>query len=276
MSIAGIEISLSEATNTATWQSVPDAVRYVVTMSDSNGQLWQSTVSANDKVYSNIMWGSGYTNYSIAIRAYDKNGEVIATGSVSSSASGDIMDTVTMLLSALSIKGNLISLNVTRDILSDLIASLTGGGTITLVDASITDLDLFKGSADLTIGIYEDASMDDGAGYNIKGSLTLTNTQTAPEVEKTEEYKEISLLYGANLVESVTSILSDGLSVEAALEMFGELGTPEGKKRKAAFPKAGAHVIGCELTSGAVEEVEEETFRFMEEVVGLVSGPPLN
>ena len=59
------------------------------------------------------------------------------------------------------------------------------------------------------------------------------------------------------------------VSVEAALEMFGELGTPEGKKRKAAFPEAGAHVIGCELTSGAVEEVEEETFRFMEEVVGL-------
>ena len=58
------------------------------------------------------------------------------------------------------------------------------------------------------------------------------------------------------------------VSVEAALEMFGELGTPEGKKRKAAFPEAGAHVIGCELTSGAVEEVEEETFRFMEEVVG--------
>ena len=27
-------------------------------------------------------------------------------------------------------------------------------------------------------------------------------------------------------------------------------------------------MIGCELTSGAVEEVEEETFRFMEEVVG--------
>ena len=224
VSIAGMEISLSEATNTATWQSVPDAVRYVVTMSDSNGLLWQSTVSANDKVYANIMWGSGYTNYSIAIQAYDKDGEVIATGSVSSSASGDIMDTVTMLLSALSIKGNLISLNVTRDILSDLIASLTGGGTITLVDASITDLDLFKGSADLTIGIYEDASMDDGAGYNIKGSLTLTNTQTAPKVEKTEEYKEISLLYGANLVKSVTSILSDGLSVEAALEISLEHG----------------------------------------------------
>ena len=57
-------------------------------------------------------------------------------------------------------------------------------------------------------------------------------------------------------------------NVEAALEMCGELGTPEGKKRKAASPEAGAHVIGCELTSGAVEEVEEETFRFMEEVVG--------
>ena len=225
VSIAGMEISLSEATNTATWQSVPGAARYVVTMSDSNGQLWQSTVSANDKVYSNIMWGRGYTNYTIDIQTYDKDGEVIATGSVSSSASGDIMDTVTMLLSALSIKGNLISLNVTRDILSDLIASLTGGGTITLVDASITDLDLFKGSADLTIGIYEDASMDDGAGYNIEGSLTLTNTSVKPVVTGgTDEYKEISLLYGANLVESVTSILSEGLSVEAALEISLERG----------------------------------------------------
>ena len=143
---------------------------------------------------------------------------------------GDIISTISPLLSALSIKGNLISLNLTRELLGDLIASLTGGATITLVDASVTDLDIFKGSVDLTIGIYEDASVEDGQGYNISGSLTLSGTgNTKPDVDKGEasdysEYKDINLLYGAGLTESVIGILSDGISLEADLTIDVEAG----------------------------------------------------
>ena len=226
VTVAGIEMSLSESTYTLTWRSVDGASRYVVTMTDSAGvQLWTSTVADGGTRYSNIMWGAQYANYTLTVEAYDQNGERIAAGSVSSSASGGIMDTVTTLLSALSIKGNLISLNVTRDILSELIASLTGGATITLVDAAITDLDIFKGSANLSIGVYEDASVDDVDGYKITGSLTLAPTQGVPAVSgNTIDYKKINLLYGAGLVESVTSILAGGLSVEAELNISLERG----------------------------------------------------
>ena len=223
VSISAIEVSLNEAAFTATWQSVDGADHYDVTFADATGTLWESTVAANGKRYSNIMWGGAYSNYTVTVEAYDAAGKLIASGSTSSSASGSVMDAVTTLLSALSIKGNLIYLNATRDIIAELISTLTGGGTITLVDASITELDIFNGSAKLTIGIYEDASVDDGMGYNIKGSIALKATGSEPAVED-GDYKKLSLMYGANLAESITSVLSDGLSVEAELNIDLEQG----------------------------------------------------
>lgn len=59
------------------------------------------------------------------------------------------------------------------------------------------------------------------------------------------------------------------VDVKAALRMFDELGTPDEMKVKVAFPGAGAHVIACELTSGSVKEVEEQTFLFVREAFGL-------
>lgn len=59
------------------------------------------------------------------------------------------------------------------------------------------------------------------------------------------------------------------IDVKAALNMFDELGTPADKKMKVAFPDAGAHVIGCELTSRSVEEVEQRTFEFVASVLKL-------
>lgn len=248
VSISAIEVSLNEAAFTATWQSVDGADHYVVTFADATGTLWQSTVAANGKRYSNIMWGGAYSNYTVTVQAYDAAGELIASGSTSSSASGSVMDAVTTLLSALSIKGNLIYLNATRDIIAELISTLTGGGTITLVDASITDLDIFNGSANLTIGIYEDASVDDGKGYNIKGSIALKATESAPEVDD-GDYKELSLMYGANLVKSITSVLSDGLSVEAELNIDLEPGAYNVSEIIGPFlPDDIAEYLGDELT----------------------------
>jgi esterase/lipase len=59
------------------------------------------------------------------------------------------------------------------------------------------------------------------------------------------------------------------VSVSAMLKMYDQLSTPEDLKRKVAFPNAGHHVIGCYLTSGAYKDVEAETVKFLEEVVGL-------
>lgn len=60
------------------------------------------------------------------------------------------------------------------------------------------------------------------------------------------------------------------VSVDAMLDMFNELSTLPTQKVKKAFPEAGDHVIACELTSGSVEEVIDETIRFGEDVFGLI------
>ena len=52
------------------------------------------------------------------------------------------------------------------------------------------------------------------------------------------------------------------VEVKAAIRMFDELGTPDTEKEKVVLPNAGSHVIGCELTSGAVDELREKTFAF--------------
>ena len=60
--------------------------------------------------------------------------------------------------------------------------------------------------------------------------------------------------------------------VDALLEMFDELGTAESKRVKMAFPEAGNHVIGCELTSKSYNEVLAETIKF---AVGILKIEPV-
>jgi hypothetical protein len=57
--------------------------------------------------------------------------------------------------------------------------------------------------------------------------------------------------------------------VDALLEMFDQLGTPEKQKVKKAFPEAGKHVIACQYKSGDWKGVEEATDKFAEEILGL-------
>ena len=253
-----ITVSISEAANTATWARVSGAAYYMVEFIGSDGkQLWEpSRVTDTGRAFVTFMWGGTYTGYTINVSAYGKDGgEPIATGSSQASVGGDIISTIAPLLSALSIKGNLISLNLTRELLGDLIASLTGGATITLVDVRVTKLDIFKGSVDLTIGIYEDASVEDEQGYDINGSLTLSRTgDTKPDVDKGEandysEYKEINLLYGAGLTKSVIGILSDGISLEADLTIDVEAGAYNVSKIIGPFlPDDIAEYLGDSLT----------------------------
>jgi esterase/lipase len=58
-------------------------------------------------------------------------------------------------------------------------------------------------------------------------------------------------------------------SVPAMLEMFDKLGTPPALKYKVAFPEAGAHVISSSIRSKDWKSVENETIKFLQEVVKL-------
>ena len=59
------------------------------------------------------------------------------------------------------------------------------------------------------------------------------------------------------------------VSVAAMQSMFEQLGSPEGKKRKVAFPEAGNHVIGSYIRSSDWRGVYQATDRFMQEVMDL-------
>ncbi len=56
------------------------------------------------------------------------------------------------------------------------------------------------------------------------------------------------------------------VKVSAALDMFERLGTDINQKRKVVFPEAGDHVIGCEETSGAYMQVQEQVIDFLNSV----------
>jgi len=59
------------------------------------------------------------------------------------------------------------------------------------------------------------------------------------------------------------------VSVPAMKEMFEELSTPDSRKRQMAFGQAGDHVITSYVTSKQVEDVEQASVQFLEEVIGL-------
>ncbi len=59
------------------------------------------------------------------------------------------------------------------------------------------------------------------------------------------------------------------VSVPAILWMYENLGTPAGKKEAVAFPDAGAHVIGCDLTNPNWREVYQKTADFLSGTVGI-------
>ena len=64
------------------------------------------------------------------------------------------------------------------------------------------------------------------------------------------------------------------VSVPAMLDMYEALGTPNDKKQKMAFPKAGEHVIASRFTSGDLSGVYQATEKFMTNVLALPAAPP--
>ncbi|GMN10745.1 alpha/beta hydrolase [Croceitalea sp. MTPC9] len=65
------------------------------------------------------------------------------------------------------------------------------------------------------------------------------------------------------------SIQDNVVSVSAMQQMFDQLGTPEKKKRKIAFPNVGDHVMTSYITSKDLESVQKETNKFFEEILSI-------
>jgi esterase/lipase len=62
------------------------------------------------------------------------------------------------------------------------------------------------------------------------------------------------------------------VSVEAMLEMYNYLGTPDSLKQKVAFPNAGDHILASPLASKDAEGVYQASKTFLKEVAGLPIG----
>ena len=62
------------------------------------------------------------------------------------------------------------------------------------------------------------------------------------------------------------------VSVEAMLEMYNYLGTPDSLKQKVAFPNAGDHILASPLASKEAEGVYQASKTFLKEVAGLPIG----
>ena len=63
------------------------------------------------------------------------------------------------------------------------------------------------------------------------------------------------------------------VSVKRMLEFYDQVGTPIHQKKKMAFPNAGHHVISSYVMSKDVKNIKAETFKWAEEVLGLI---PIN
>jgi pimeloyl-ACP methyl ester carboxylesterase len=60
------------------------------------------------------------------------------------------------------------------------------------------------------------------------------------------------------------------VSVKRMLDFYNQVSTREPQKKKVAFAKAGSHVVCSYIMSKDIKGVESETFRWAEEVLGLV------
>lgn len=103
--------------------------------------------------------------------------------------------------------------------------------------------------------------------YRIEAVVNLEElVETTMKKELFEKVKQptLTLYYYKDPVHQDSTV-----KVSAIKTMFAELGTPNDKKREAAIPNAGDHVIGSYITSNDVPGVERETERFMTEVLGI-------
>ncbi|MBN1986812.1 MAG: alpha/beta fold hydrolase [Prolixibacteraceae bacterium] len=103
--------------------------------------------------------------------------------------------------------------------------------------------------------------------YRMEATVYLQ--QLVEATMKKETYKNVTAPVFLGYYYKDEENQDETVKVDAMLKMFDQLGTSPERKMKVAFPDAGDHVIACELTSGNVEQVINETIQFGEEIMNL-------
>ena len=91
----------------------------------------------------------------------------------------------------------------------------------------------------------------------------VENTMTKETFEKVHQ----PLFLGYYFLDEANQ--DNTVKVSAMLSMFDELGTPAELKRKVAFPTVGVHPLASDIKSKDIPAVENETFKFAEEILKL-------
>ena len=103
--------------------------------------------------------------------------------------------------------------------------------------------------------------------YHINGYVTLAVLLEETMTEET--FRKVTCPVFLGYYYKNEEVQDQVVSVAAMQPMFAQLGTPEGQKRKVAFPEAGNHVIGSYIRSRDWQGVYRATDRFVQEVIGL-------
>jgi esterase/lipase len=101
--------------------------------------------------------------------------------------------------------------------------------------------------------------------YRVEGIVYLQQLVEATMKEETFSQVNVPVFLGYYYKDQDHQ--DQTVRVDAMLDMFEQLGTSEEQKVKVAFPEAGDHVIACELTSGSVQQVTNETISFGENIL---------
>lgn len=117
----------------------------------------------------------------------------------------------------------------------------------------------------------EDFASKDCQYWNCKYRMeaTVYLQQLVEATMKKETFKNVTAPVFVGYYYKDKNNQDDIVKVSAIEKMYNQLGTISGKKKKVAFPEAGNHVIACELTSGAVDQVIAATQKFGTEVLKL-------
>jgi esterase/lipase len=101
--------------------------------------------------------------------------------------------------------------------------------------------------------------------YRVEGIVYLQ--QLVESTMKKETFSQVNVPVFLGYYYKDQDHQDQTVRVDAMLDMFEQLGTSEEQKVKVAFPEAGDHVIACELTSGSVQQVTNETISFGENIL---------
>lgn len=104
--------------------------------------------------------------------------------------------------------------------------------------------------------------------YRIEGLIAM---QALIDQTTTEEiFEKITMPYYVGYWYKNKEEQDHTISIDAIKNFDKHTSTPENLKRVEAFPNVGAHVMTSSLTSKDLESVEKSTYRFFEEVLGIM------